>query len=275
MKYYLSAILVIIIQFLTISCEDVIDVDLKTAPPKIVIDAAIKWQKGTTGSEQKIRLTTTSPFFDIAVPVVNGATITVTNVTTNQIFNFIENNNSGNYICNNFVPIIGNSYTLNILVNNQFYTATDTLLATPSIINVEQKKVAGFEKDEIQIKYFYQDNGLENNFYLLTVKQNTLPIPEISVSDDKFFQGNQMFGFYNEEDLKPTDILDLSVQGISESYYNFMNKLISISNSNANPFATAPATLKGNIKNITLPKNYPLGYFSLGEVDTRVYTVQN
>ncbi len=275
MKFFLKQITIVMSILFLVSCEDAINVDLENAPPKIVIDAAIKWQKGTSGSDQKIRLTTTGPFFGATVPVVNGAIVSVTNNTTNQIFTFTEDNNSGNYICNNFVPIIGNNYTLSVLANNQLYMATDTLLSTPSILNVEQKTVAGFDEDQIQIKYYYQDNGLENNFYLLTVKQNTLPVPEIDVASDEFFQGNKMFGFYNEEDLKPTDILDLSVQGISESYFNYMNKLISISNSNANPFSTAPATLRGNIKNQTLPQNFPLGYFSLGEVDSRVYTVQN
>ena len=275
MKTYIIKLIAILTILTITSCEKVIDVDLETAPEKIVIDAAIQWKKGTTGNEQKIKLTTTAPYFNTTVPVFSGATVTVTNNTNNAIFTFTETPNTGNYLCNNFVPIIGNSYTLKVLANNQFYTATDTLLATPTITDVEQKTVSGFNANIIQIKYFYQDNGLENNYYLLTVKQNNLIVPEFGVTDDKFFQGNQMFGFYNEENLKPTDILDLSVQGISESYFNYMNKLISISNSGGNPFSTPPATLRGNLKNETIPKNFPLGYFSLGEVDTKNYTVQN
>lgn len=275
MKYILQLLTAFVFVSL-LSCEENIDVDLNTAPPKLVIDAAIQWKKGTSGNEQKIKLTTTTSFFGSTIPIQSGATVTVTNNTNNAVFVFTETPNTGIYVCSNFVPIIGNSYTLNVLVNNQLYTSTDTLLGTPTITNVEQKTVNGFDGDEIQIKYFYQDNGLENNFYLLTVKQNNLAIPEYTVTDDEFFQGNQMFGFYNDDSLKPTDVLDLSVQGISESYYNYMNKLIGISGSSGgNPFSTPPATLRGNVKNTSVPENYPLGYFSLGEVDTRVYTVQN
>lgn len=275
MKNYVIKVIAILTILTITSCEKVIDVGLETAAQKIVIDAAIQWKKGTTGNEQKIKLTTTAPYFNTTVPVFSGAIVTITNNTNNTIFTFTETPNTGNYLCTNFVPIIGNSYTLKVWANNQFYTATDTLLATPTITDVEQKTVNGFEGDEIQIKYFYRDNGLENNYYLLTVKQNNLIVPEFGVTDDKFFQGNQMFGFYTEENLKPTDILDLSVQGISESYFNYMSKLISISNSGGNPFSTPPATLRGNLKNETIPKNFPLGYFSLGEVDTKNYTVQN
>jgi hypothetical protein len=42
------------------------------------------------------------------------------------------------------------------------------LIATPDIINVEQETLPGFDEDIIQIKYFYQDNGSQNNFYLNT-----------------------------------------------------------------------------------------------------------
>ena len=54
-----------------------------------------------------------------------------------------------------------------------------------------------------------------------------------------------------------------------------MNKLLNIAGGGGgNPFATPPATLRGNIVNQTNEANFPLGYFSLGEVDTAIYTVQ-
>ena len=54
-----------------------------------------------------------------------------------------------------------------------------------------------------------------------------------------------------------------------------MFKLLNIAGSQGgNPFVAPPATLKGNIVNLTNPDNYPLGYFCLGEIDTKTYTVQ-
>ena len=38
------------------SCEKVVDIDLNNAEPKLVIDAIIKWQKGTSGENQTIKL---------------------------------------------------------------------------------------------------------------------------------------------------------------------------------------------------------------------------
>jgi hypothetical protein len=50
---------VFLISLFFTSCEEVVDVDLDTAPPKLVIEAAINWKKATNGAQQVIRLTTT------------------------------------------------------------------------------------------------------------------------------------------------------------------------------------------------------------------------
>jgi hypothetical protein len=269
---YLFIIITVI--FLT-SCENPVDISLDTAQPKLVIDAVIKWQKGTSGNEQKIKLTTTTDFYTNIIPVVSGATVYITN-STNTVFNFIETPNTGEYICTSFVPVVNENYTLTVINNGQTYKATDKLLATPNINNISQVSVPGVGgTDLIQVKFFYQDNGLEDNFYLIGFKNSTKAFTEFGVIKDRFFQGNQMFGFYTDDKLKTGDQLDIYLQGISERYNNYMEKLLNIAATDGgNPFATPPATLRGNIINQTNEENFPLGYFSLGEVDTDVYTVQ-
>lgn len=258
----------------SISCEDTVDVDLNTAAPKLVVDAAIKWQKGTDGQVQKIKLTTTTDYYSTIIPVVSGAIVYITNSTSN-VFTFVETPNTGEYVCINFIPVINETYTLTVKYNGEIYKASEKLLATPNIDSVEQKTVQGIGGDEIQVKFFYQDNGLEDNYYLIGFKNNTIAYPGYGVIKDRFFQGNQMFGFYTQEDLQNGIQLDMSLQGISLRYYNYMDKLITISGSSAgSPFATPPATLRGNIVNITNESNYPLGYFSLGEIDTKNYVIQ-
>ena len=76
---------VIIVALFFQSCEEVIHVDLDTAPPRLVIDAAINWQKGTIGNEQKIILSTTTGFYSNVIPKVSGATVAVKD---SQNFNF-------------------------------------------------------------------------------------------------------------------------------------------------------------------------------------------
>jgi len=272
MKKYISLLL---IAFLTWSCEDPITLDLDTAAPKLVVDATILWEKGTPGNEQKIRLTTTTGYYAPDVPTVSGATVVITN-SSNTVFPFVEVvPNSGEYVCTTFVPVINEVYTLTVVYNGETYRATAPLLATPEIDSVSQTTVQGFGGEEIQVKFFYQDNGNEDNFYFVGVQNAQLAIPEFGVISDEFFQGNQMFGFYTQEDLVAGVPLRFRLQGITERYFNYMNQLLNIAgNQNGSPFATPPATLRGNIVNQTNEANFPLGYFHLSEVDYRDYTVE-
>ncbi len=257
------------------SCEDVVDVDLNDENPRLVIDAAIKWQKGTAGETQTIRLSMTNNYFTNDVVQATGAIVQITN-SSSTIFPFIEVGNTGEYICTNFVPVINENYTLEVTYDGETYSATNTLLATPEIMYVEQETVTDVDgSDKIQLKWFFQDNGAEDNFYLLTVKNPNKVIPEYGTLSDEFFQGNPMFGFYSSGETESGTTVLLQVQGVNEPYYNYMNKLITIATTNGgNPFATPPVTLRSNIVNQTTFEKYPLGYFSLGEIDLRNYPVQ-
>jgi hypothetical protein len=277
MKNIKIFIAIIIASFTVISCEEVIDVDLDTAAPKLVIDASIKWQKGTTGNTQKIKLTTSTDFYSGTIPVATGASVSVTNITlsTPVTYQFIEVGQTGEYICNNFTPIINNNYALSIVYKGETYTSTSQFMATPDIVKTEQTLKPGFGGDEIyEIKFYFQDNGAEDNFYLVGAKNSNIVYPEYGVLSDEFTQGNLMFAIY-QDDLKKGDIIDYTIQGITLKYNNYMAKLLNIAGTDGgNPFATAPATVRGNIVNTTNPDNFPFGFFHLSEIDSGTHTIQ-
>lgn len=267
-KYFILAI-----SFAFISCEDVVDVDLNKSEPKLVIDASIKWEKGTTGNEQTIRLTTTGEYFNNSVPVANGATVTITDSNA-IVYDFIEDAATGNYKCTNFNPVINGVYTLSVSYNGQTYTATDKLYPVPTITSIEQN-LNGITGNEIELKFNFQDNGAEENFYMEEYKVPFRPFPLLGVFDDNFTNGNEMFSLIIDEDLAAGQNINFTLHGVSERYHNFMNILIGISGGLSNgPFSTPPATVKGNIINQTNAVDYPLGYFRLSEVDVRNYVIQ-
>ncbi|RXR19396.1 DUF4249 domain-containing protein [Flavobacterium amnicola] len=275
MKKIVTHIVIATFLFFQYGCEDVVDIPLENTNPKLVIDANIKWQKGTIGDNQTIKLSLTNDFYSNEIAIASGAIVTVTD-SDNTVFDFYQMSNSPNYVCDNFVPVVNKNYTLRVLYKGEIYTATNKLMATPTIDDIQQETVPGIDgEDSIQIKFFFQDNGSEDNFYLVGAKNPLLKVQEFGVISDEFFQGNRMFGFYTNEKLDRGSTLKFSLQGITNSYYNYMNKLIAMSSSNAgNPFATPTSTLRGNVLNTTNPENYPLGYFSLTEIDTREYLVQ-
>lgn len=259
--------------FLT-SCEKEIYVTLDVAAPKLVIDASIKWRKGNAGNKQQIKLSTTFDYYSTIAPTISGATVFIQD-SNNNTFNFTETDTLGNYNCSDFIPVLNQNYTLTVQYENQVYTASETLKHVPAIDKIEQKNDSGFSGNDIQVKAFYTDNGATKDFYLFRFQASDKTIPSYQVFKDEFFQGNQIYGIYEDKDLKTGQDLDITIMAISEPYFNYMSILLSLAgNTNGSPFQSPPATLRGNIKNTTNEKNYPLGYFSLSETDYRNYLLQ-
>lgn len=263
-----------IVLFLTGCHEEIIHVDLDTAPPRLVIDASIDWIKNTTGNEQKIKLSTTTGYYDEGFPTVSGAIITVIN-TVNTVFNFRETSGTGEYICTDFKPVIGETYTLTIILDGETYTATETLIGTPGIEDaIEQDNKGGMAGDEIEITYYYQDDGNEYNYYLYSVIMSHVIFPQYSVENNEKSQGSLTPVFYSHEDLESGDKVNLKLYGISKRYYNYFNKILLASGNDDRPFPTTPAAVRGNIVNQTNNENFAYGYFRLSEVDIKDYTIQ-
>ena len=271
----LNIIMSIVIMFSITSCEDVIDnVDLDTAAPRLVIDASIDWEKNTAGNEQKIKLTTTTGYYDSQFPTVSGATVTVINAV-NTTFEFVEVQGSGEYVCNNFEPVIGQTYTLNINLNGETYTATETLIATPNIGDtIEQNNEGGMAGDEVEITYYYQDDGTRTDYYLYGIIDSHIAFPQYEVEDDDDIQGNLIPVYYSNEDLVPGDVINIKLYGISKRCFDYFSKLLPASGNDTSPFPTVPNPVRGNIINQTNGANYPYGYFRLSEVATKNYTIQ-
>ncbi|MGL2966348.1 DUF4249 family protein [Flavobacterium sp. XGLA_31] len=267
-------IIAILFALLLTSCEDVVQVDLDTAAPRLVISGSLQWQKGTPGNEQKIKLSTTTGYYDTNIPTVSGALVFVTN-SDNVTFNFSEEEaNSGLYVCHTFIPEIDKTYVLTVILNGETYTATETLKSVSPITAVTQNNEGGFSGNDIEIKTFFTDPGDANNYYLFRYKASGNAISFYDVSDDEFFQGNEFFGYYTDEDMASGDTLDITIYGVSKRYFEYMSKLILISGGSNGPFSTPPATVRGNIINQTHPDNYALGYFNVSETDVRHYTIQ-
>ena len=262
----------IIILILIYSCEDVIVLDVPTSQPRLVIDASINWFKGTSGNEQEIKLSLTAPFFNMDIPPANNAIVTITD-NNNNSFEFIEEGNSGIYINSTFIPEINGEYNLTVIYNGETYTATETLKSVPEITRIEQNLEGGFTGEETEIKAFFNDPADEENYYFFEFTPTLPVIPTLDTFNDEFVNGNEIFGFYVEEDLDIGQSVTIRNHGISKRFYEFMFILLQQTNSGG-PFETQPATVRGNCINQTNPDNYPLGYFRLSEVEELVYTVE-
>lgn len=271
---YKNIIFYILLSFITSSCEDVIDVDVPSSSPKLVIEASINWFRNFNGISQNIKLSLTAPFFNNDILPANGATVIITD-GSNNIYNFIEDGNTGIYWNNSFNPVINQTYNLSVTYNGETYQANETLKSVSSITRVEQKNNGGFSGDEIELKAYYTDPEDEENYYLfefINVKTGAI---DLEVYDDEFTNGNEIFGFYSEEDLESGDEIDIRIYGISERFYEFMFILLQQNDEDGgDPFEVQPATIRGNCVNTTNPENFPLGFFRVSQADAFNYFIE-
>ena len=267
-------IFILLLGFLFSSCEDVIDVDLPTSEPRLVIDASINWFKGTPGNSQQIKLSLSAPFFQDGTPPANDASVIVTDNNGNT-FEFIEDGSTGIYENDGFIPVINGIYTLTVIYYDEIYTATETLKSVADIEYVEQNLEGGFSNDETEIKAYFTDPEDEENYYFFEFIPSIDVVPTLDTFKDEFVNGNEIFGFYTEEDLDPGESVTIRSHGVSERFYEFMFVLLQQSSDDGGgPFETQPATVRGNCINQTNPDNFPFGYFRLSEVSEFFYTIE-
>jgi hypothetical protein len=282
MKTYINRLLLLILILTISSCEDVVDVTVQNDTSRLVIEASIDWEKGTIGNEQYIRLSNSSEFFDTTSnTTVTGASIMITNDVSGATFVF-EDQNNGNYTTTDFIPVIDHSYTLEVIVNGETYTANETLNAVPEIKELYQATEDGFDDELLELHVVFDDPPKEGNYYFFKFLLEGELLPELEIGDDEFVNGNELDWWYELEDdedteeieaLGPGDVVDFDMYSISEAYGNYMNILIE-QIGGVDLFDTTPVSVKGNCINRTNPENYAHGYFRLTEFNRVSYTFE-
>ncbi len=253
------------------SCEDVVNLDLDTGESRIVIDAEIIWKKGTTGNNQVIKISKTASYYSSSTPKVSGAQVRVEN-STGDVFTFNESE-PGVYVCTNFVPVIDMDYKLFIQAEGQSFTAVEKLTSVTPIDKIEQQMIPDFGgEDIIELTFYYKDPADQLNFYLTQYKSSFLIFPQYEITNDEFYNGNEISTRFSHEDMKPGNTVIITHRGISKNFYNYMKLILEASS--ANPFSVPPGNIRGNIVNNTDVNNFALGYFRLCEADEVPYLVK-
>jgi len=275
--FYKSILILVLITMY--SCEEVIDVTVPEEASRLVIEASLDWQKGTAGNNQTIKLSQSIPYFENQEDnEVTGALVTVINNSSNIEYIFTDQEN-GTYTVSNFEPVINDTYTLEVVYNNETYIATEILTSVPSIKRIEQSLEGGFDEDVLDVSVIFDDPVNEENFYFFKFKEDVDLLPEIEYASDEFVNGNEIDWFFEKErddeddqvEFNSGDTVEMWFYGISEQYYNYIALLTEQYYSGGDPFSAIPTKLKGNCINIDNPDNYAYGYFRLTEFEKRTY----
>ena len=265
-KLYILPVLMIM---LFSNCEKVVDIEVPSIQPKLIIDASFEvfFDKIPVNANTVVKLRLSADYFEETIPTVTNATVFLTDLSNNTIINFSDEDADGNYEpLNPFIPIDNVTYELTIIYDNETYKGTATKVKSTPLSKVEQGDKTLFSGEEIELKISFKDNILEENYYLFNIDfYNFLTI------EDRFFNGtNYNFSyFYEDENIEFRQEIDIKISGITKEYFTYFRVLVDQSGQNSGgPFETVPSSLLGNMINITNESNFPLGYFHISETDT-------
>jgi len=265
----MKIIIVLISCFITFGCQDVIEVDLPTEEPRLVIDALIRLEDMDSPSVLvQIRASLTSSFFDEVMPA-QLQEITLTNTESGAILTLEESIPDTGIYENEWdlQELTQGKLELNVEYGGETYLATTKYVPAVPLDSLEQGTTTLFGDDETEVIITFTDNGERDDYYLFD-----FDFGEYLVSEDEFYQGKRFqFSFFYESELEDDRLVTISILGIDQDFFNYMNQLIQQSGADNGPFSTPATTVKGNIINVSNAanndsngkNNFALGYFAI------------
>lgn len=262
--------------FLCWGCEDVVDIDTPAEPPRLSLDALIRLDLSQSFQRIIIKADLTSSFFGEPQPA-DLSLITITNLSMPDSFqnpNYIilEESEPGIYEgFKNTGFFTSGELILQVEYEDQRYLARTMFVPTVPIDTLEQGDGTLFEGDETEVIVSFTDYADRNDFYLFD-----FDFDEYLVTEDEFYQGQQFtFSYFYDDGLEPGMEVEISIIGVDEGLYAYMDQLIQQAGDMQGPFQTPAATVRGNIINATdidnidsfdnvdNPNNFVLGYFGI------------
>ena len=255
-----------------IGCQDSIDIDLPSSEQRLVIDAFLGYNEndGNPITIGQIKLTLSNSFFDEEIIPAQNAVVHLIDESSSEVFPLAEG--EPGIFRSGFPDLdVGSTYTLEVRYEGEVFRATENLVSTSTIENIEQGDGFIFDQeDETEIIITFDDIPNERNYYLFIFGES-----DYLVLDDEFFQDKRVKFSYFYEGLSEGDQLLITLFGVNRSFANYVELLLTQSGENGSDlFATPPANIRGNIINMTNPTNHPLGFFAIGEADVAIFTVQ-
>lgn len=239
------------------SCEKVIDIDLNSKNPQIVIEGSITNLQGP----YTVLITQTVNFNDAnSFPPVAGAIVTISDDIGNS--ETLTETTPGVYVTSTIQGVSNRNYTLKVLSNGNEYIATSYMHAPVNIdtLTITAETTHNGSKKTINV-VFTDPEGIPN-YYRFIKTINNISQPTIYVEDDLLQDGNTISTtlrskYQDETSLKIGDNVQISLQAIDKNVYNYFRTLNQLSGGlGLINQSTSPANPISNFS------NGALGYFN-------------
>lgn len=229
--------------FLLSSCEEVIELNLENADPKIVIEGNVNDQL----ENQYVKISKTIPFnTSNSFNGLKGAKVTLSTAGSSPIA-FLEVED-GIYKSAPFKGIPGKTYKLEVLAEGKVYTAESTMPLPVIPDSIGLKRLSFFGNTNIYPTVFYKDPANIQNQYRYILKINNKFQSDI-VFEDRFNDGNKVSDIiiYDGDDIKSGDIVDIEMQSIDRKVFKYYFAISQIDGNGGPP--VAPANPDSNFDN--------------------------
>lgn len=259
------------------SCEDVVQVDLPTEEPRLIIDAVVRVDTSQSFNPVRVKVSLTDSFFG-SVPPANLEQITMNNLDNpmsggldTPVLNETE---PGSGIYEKYFSteeLVRDRWFLAIRYEDTFYVAFAEFAPAVPFDSLEFGDDILFDEEDTELIVTITDLAERDDFYIFD-----FDFGNFLGSEDEFYQGQEFeFSYFYDEELDSGDEINVSILGSDEAFYNYMNLLIEQSEGSFGPFETPAVTVRGNIFNATdidnidsfdnvgNEENFPLGYFAI------------
>lgn len=250
-------------------CQKVINIDLNTADPKVVIEARIT---DTVAPYQVLLSKTTSYFDDQAPPAVSGAKV------------YISDQQGGTDTLVEEAPGVyktkdtkkgmpGHTYTMTVNAEGKTYTSVSTMLDSVRIDSLHFTPASnarrGFRNNtQPTVVCYFTDPSATANYYRVDIfKDDTLENKRrYTILDDRFRNGSQFQVSFSRNTLVPGSVVKFRLYSIDKATYDYLNGANLVLSSGQASLAPANPN--------TVMQGGALGYFSATSSSTRVMIIK-
>lgn len=238
------------------ACRKVIHVDLNSASPKYVIEAAITDAPGP----YQVKITQTRNFSDNnTFAGVSGAQVTISDNAGNT--SLLTEAAPGYYHTAGITGVPGRTYYLSVTVGNETFNAVSTMPAPVPFDTLYIENYTEFGDTLRTATVGYKDPPAVKNYYRHVMYINNNYVKEIFIGDDELSDGKEVGQaiFSNgDKAIKRGDSVKVEMQCIDEHVYKYFFTLIQTISQNS----AAPTNPVNNIQGA-------LGYFSAHSVQVK------
>lgn len=248
----------ILLFFSFYSCEEVVDVDMPTITPRLVIDAQLtQVEYGDTIGGCRVILTHTQDFktaftFD---PILD-AKVTLYD-TKARILEEMYYDPSVEMFLAGMRIIRGREYRITVEYENEKYEATETVPGVVPADSMYFMKIKMTESEDAMMIpiLVFKDPVDERNYYGGELYVNGKRMKIINCYDDEYKNGLMIEAMYsfdksdnNDEGLKVGDVVRIEMDNLAYGSYHYLRTLYAVSGGAANPITNFSGSVLGCMK---------------------------